>query len=187
MKKVVEVFIVIILFIAIGFGGWYLYNSIQKERNRVNELENKLVNIETAGNLNTEEKNDKSNNIDNNKLNNVDNENKNQEKNIQEKIIGKWSIERIFDSVTGEEMGYSQFFGLEIAEKYHFEFYEDGTYIMQLGERDEKGTYKIMDNKINMTSNSKEKTNLEIENNNGNIKLVEKEEETGVQIDYVKE
>lgn len=187
MKKVVEVFIVIILFIAIGFGGWYLYNSIPKERNRVNELENKLVNIETAGNLNTEEKNDKSNNIDNNKLNNVDNENKNSEKNIQEKIIGKWSIERIFDSVTGEEMGYSQFFGFEIAEKYHFEFYEDGTYIMQLGERDEKGTYKIMDNKINMTSNSKEKTNLEIENNNGNIKLVEKEEETGVQIDYVKE
>ena len=45
----------------------------------------------------------------------------------------------------------------------------------------------IMDNKINMTSNSKEKTNLEIENNNGNIKLVEKEEEIGVQIDYVKE
>ena len=171
MKKVVEVFIVIILFIAIGFGGWYLYNS-----------------IETARNLNTEEKNDKSNNIDNNKLNNVDNENKNSEKNIQEKIIGKWSIERIFDSVTGEEMGYSQFFGLEIAEKYHFEFYEDGTYIMQLGERDEKkGTYKIMDNKINMTSNSKEKTNLEIKNNNGNIKLVEKEEEIGVQIDYVKE
>lgn len=80
MKKVVEVFIVIILFIAIGFGGWYLYNSIQKERNRVNELENKLVNIETARNLNTEEKNDKSNNIDNNKLNNVDNENKNSEK-----------------------------------------------------------------------------------------------------------
>ena len=143
MKKVVEVFIVIILFIAIGFGGWYLYNSIQKERNRVNELENKLVNIETARNLNTEEKNDKSNNIDNNKLNNVDNENKNSEKNIQEKIIGKWSIERIFDSVTGEEMGYSQFFGLEIAEKYHFEFYEDGTYIMQLGERDEKAGFSI--------------------------------------------
>lgn len=38
-----------------------------------------------------------------------------------------------------------------------------------------------------MTSNSKEKTNLEIKYNNGNIKLVEKEEEIGVQIDYVKE
>ena len=34
---------------------------------------------------------------------------------------------------------------VKIAEKYHFEFYNDGTYIMLLGERDEEGTYEVVD------------------------------------------
>lgn len=98
----------------------------------------------------------------------------------QDNIVGEWKIKQIIDVERGEDRGNSQHFGIEIAEKYHFEFYNDGTYIMLLGERDEEGTYEVVDNKVNMTSKSNELRTLEItKDEDGNKVLVENEKSEG--------
>lgn len=72
--------------------------------------------------------------------------------NSNQNVIGEWTIEKIIDLTTGEERGNSQHYGMNISTNYHFEFYADGTYIKQLGEENDNGTYEIVGNKINMTS-----------------------------------
>lgn len=67
-------------------------------------------------------------------------------------VIGEWTIDKIIDLATGEERGNSQYYGMSISTNYHFEFYADGTYIKQLGEENDNGTYEIIGTKINMTS-----------------------------------
>ena len=57
MKKVVVSLLVIILVAAVGAGGWYLWDSLQKEKNKTGELENRIANIEEV----EKEKNDRVN------------------------------------------------------------------------------------------------------------------------------
>ena len=77
MKKVILSLIVIILIAAVGGGGWYLWDSLQEEKNRTNELENKIENLVKIkeSNTNSEEKstNEKENkdNTEENKSNSI--------------------------------------------------------------------------------------------------------------------
>lgn len=106
-------------------------------------------------------------------------------RNNQEKIVGEWKIKRIIDLDSGTDMGYSQHFGNSLAEKYHFEFYNDGTYIMLLGDTDDKGTYEVVGNKVNMYSESGIQKNLEItEDEDNNLILIENETEINVRVYY---
>ena len=107
-------------------------------------------------------------------------------RNVQEKIVGEWQIKEIYDVDMKEYRGNSQHFGIEIAEKYHFEFYNDGTYVKLLGSLDERGTYRVVDDKVYMTSNSNKQAILEFtEDTSGNVKLTENEG-NGIRIYYVK-
>lgn len=49
MKRVVVSLLVIVIIAVAGVGGWYLWDSLQKEKNKTGELENKLANLETTG------------------------------------------------------------------------------------------------------------------------------------------
>ena len=105
----------------------------------------------------------------------------------QDKIVGEWQIKQIITD--GEERSFSSYYGLEIAEKYHFEFYSNGRYVKLLGELDEKGTYEIVGNKVNMTSESNNLTVAEFtKDEDGNEVLVESNDggTTGTQIYYEK-
>lgn len=113
-----------------------------------------------------------------------DNRNKNIVSN-QEKIIGEWQIKRIIDLSTNTDMGYSQHFGNDLAQKYHFEFYNDGTYVRLLGDVDETGTYEVVENKVNMHSKSGTQISLEItEDEDENLILIENETEINVRVYY---
>ena len=46
MKKVIVSLLVIILVAAVGVGGWYLWDSLQKEKNKTGELESKTEQLE---------------------------------------------------------------------------------------------------------------------------------------------
>lgn len=61
MKKVIVSLLVIILVAAAGVGGWYLWDSLQKEKNKTGELENKIANIEKT------DTNEKNNSVASNK------------------------------------------------------------------------------------------------------------------------
>lgn len=50
MKKVLVSLLVIILIVAVGTGGWYLWDSLQKEKNKTSELENKVAKISEENN-----------------------------------------------------------------------------------------------------------------------------------------
>ena len=45
MKKVLISALVIILIAAIGIGGWYLWDSLEKEKSKTSELESKIAKI----------------------------------------------------------------------------------------------------------------------------------------------
>ena len=45
MKKVIWAILIILIIAAIGVGGWFLWDSLQKEKNKTAELENRLVMI----------------------------------------------------------------------------------------------------------------------------------------------
>ena len=66
MKKVIVSLFVIILIAAVGVGGWYLWNSLQKEKNKTEELEKKTAQLENklnelGGNKDTNQNTDNSN------------------------------------------------------------------------------------------------------------------------------
>lgn len=107
------------------------------------------------------------------------------EQSVAEKIIGQWYPNDII--AEGEEGGraLSSYFGYNINEKNHFEFYTDGNYFKELGELNEKGIYKVVDNKIYMTSDSGKITiaELSIHENESNF-LIEKD--NGLEIKYLK-
>ncbi len=50
MKKVVVTLLIIVIIAVAGIGGWYLWDSLQKEKNKTGELENRLAKLETTGN-----------------------------------------------------------------------------------------------------------------------------------------
>lgn len=107
--------------------------------------------------------------------------------NNQEKIIGEWQIKRIVDLNTNTDMGYSQHFGNDLANKYHFEFYNNGTYVRLLGDVDETGTYEVVENKVNMHSKLGTQISLQItEDEDKNLILIENETETNVRVYYSK-
>ena len=41
MKKVVVTLLIIVIIAVAGIGGWYLWDSLQKEKNKTGELENR--------------------------------------------------------------------------------------------------------------------------------------------------
>ena len=46
MKKVVICLIVILIIAILGVGGWFLFDNLQKEKSRTNELESKVAAME---------------------------------------------------------------------------------------------------------------------------------------------
>lgn len=111
--------------------------------------------------------------------------NLNIEKFNKESIIGVWYPNDII--VQGEEGGrtLSSYFGMNISEKNHFEFYEDNTYIKLLGDLDEKGTYEIIDNKVYMTSDSGNITICEFSIDEKDVKILT-EQDSNLMIYYLK-
>ncbi len=51
MKKVIVSVLVVLLIMVVGLGGWYLFDSIQKEKNKNAELENRLIELKTISNV----------------------------------------------------------------------------------------------------------------------------------------
>ena len=47
MKKVVICLIVILIIAILGVGGWFLFDNLQKEKSRTNELESKVTAMES--------------------------------------------------------------------------------------------------------------------------------------------
>lgn len=102
-----------------------------------------------------------------------------------EKIIGKWYPNDIYSDRETEGRALSSYFGHNINEKNNFEFYTNGNYIKELGELNEKGIYKVVDNKIYMTSDSGKITIAEVNRDeNETIFLIEKD--NGLEIKYSK-
>ena len=65
MKKVVICLIVILIIAILGVGGWFLFDNLQKEKSRTNELEGKVAAMES-----------KNENNNSNETKNEENENK---------------------------------------------------------------------------------------------------------------
>ena len=65
MKKVVICLIVILIIAILGVGGWFLFDNLQKEKSRTNELESKVAAMES-----------KNENNNSNETKNEENENK---------------------------------------------------------------------------------------------------------------
>ena len=61
MKKVVICLIVILIIAILGVGGWFLFDNLQKEKSRTNELESKVAAMESKNenNNSNETKNEK--------------------------------------------------------------------------------------------------------------------------------
>lgn len=61
MKKVVICLIVILIIAILGVGGWFLFDNLQKEKSRTNELESKVAAMESKNenNNSNESKNEK--------------------------------------------------------------------------------------------------------------------------------
>ena len=62
MKKVIWAILIILIIAAIGVGGWFLWDSLQKEKNKTAELENRLEKVESLKDFNEENGNDSTNN-----------------------------------------------------------------------------------------------------------------------------
>ena len=54
MKKVIWAILIILIIVAIGVGGWFLWDSLQKEKNKTAELENRLEKVESLKDFNVE-------------------------------------------------------------------------------------------------------------------------------------
>ena len=63
MKKVVICLIVILIIAILGVGGWFLFDNLQKEKSRTNELESKVTAMESKNeNNNSNEENENKSN-----------------------------------------------------------------------------------------------------------------------------
>ena len=62
MKKVIWAILIIFIIATIGVGGWFLWNSLQKEKNKTAELENRLEKVESLKDFNVENGNNSINN-----------------------------------------------------------------------------------------------------------------------------
>lgn len=51
MKKVVICLIVILIIAILGVGGWFLFDNLQKEKSRTNELESKVTAMESKNKI----------------------------------------------------------------------------------------------------------------------------------------
>ena len=67
MKKVVICLIVILIIAILGVGGWFLFDNLQKEKSRTNELESKVAAMESKNenNNSNESKNEENENKSN--------------------------------------------------------------------------------------------------------------------------
>ena len=64
MKKVILCLVIIALIAVIGVGGWFLWDSLQKEKSKTGELQNKVDAMETR--INNADEKDNKDNVDNN-------------------------------------------------------------------------------------------------------------------------
>ena len=76
MKKVIWAILIILIIVAIGVGGWFLWDSLQKEKNKTAELENRLEKVESLKDFNVENGNNSTNNTSskNNEISSDDDE-----------------------------------------------------------------------------------------------------------------
>ena len=76
MKKVIWAILIILIIVAIGVGGWFLWDSLQKEKNKTAELENRLEKVESLKDFNVENGNNSINNTSskNNEISSDDDE-----------------------------------------------------------------------------------------------------------------
>ena len=70
MKKIVYAVLITLIIVGVGIGGWFLYDSLQKEKNKTGDLENRLAKIESMTNLNIENSINKENIVNNEIKNN---------------------------------------------------------------------------------------------------------------------
>lgn len=55
MKKFITGLLIILIISAFGVGGWFLWDNLQKEKNRTNELENKIASLNISDEKNNYE------------------------------------------------------------------------------------------------------------------------------------
>lgn len=70
MKKIVCAVLITLIIVGVGIGDWFLYDSLQKEKNKNGELENRLAKIESMANLISENSINKENVVNNETQNN---------------------------------------------------------------------------------------------------------------------
>jgi len=70
MKKFIMFIMVVLIFVAIGLGGWYIYDSQQKSSDEIATLKKEINTLkERSKNDNKENKNNKNNSNNNNQEN----------------------------------------------------------------------------------------------------------------------
>ena len=103
MKKVVICLIVILIIAILGVGGWFLFDNLQKEKNRTNELESKVAAMESKNenNNSNETKNEENENKSNsNETKNEKNENKSNSNELKNEKT-KENSTQTYDSLKG--------------------------------------------------------------------------------------